>query len=95
MIPIVTSLSGVDNVAPFAKVLWCGLSFTEHSADNTEAQLVHFLDHNFARTCCGELLLDTIKACEPSAILASIGPVGYEVVQEDIASWKDIGLLHG
>lgn len=62
--------------------------------DNPAARLVDFLEFHFRRMSCGGLLLDLSKACKDSAALASVGPVGEDVVKKYVASWKAMGFLH-
>ncbi|KAI1123177.1 putative polyketide synthase [Nemania abortiva] len=70
-----------------------GVSAREHEGENPAILLVDFLEDNFVRMSCGGLLLDTARAREHSATLAGCGPVGEDLVQLYVRSWREIGFL--
>lgn len=62
--------------------------------DNPAGRLVDFLDKNFVRMSCGDLVLDTAKSTEHSETLRNLGPVDGDLVRKYVHSWKTIGFLH-
>ena len=58
--------------------------------ENPAARLVDFLEYHFERMSCGGLILDTQKVKQHSDIMVKEGPVGAEVAQFFVASWKEM-----
>ncbi|KAI0964716.1 hypothetical protein F4678DRAFT_468269 [Xylaria arbuscula] len=65
----------------------------EHEGDNPTILLINFLEDNFVGMSCGGLLLDTAKARQHSAALASCGPVREDLVRLYVRSWREMGFL--
>jgi hypothetical protein len=61
--------------------------------DNPAGRLVDFLEKNFVRMSCGDLVLDTAKSTEHSETLRNLGPVDGDLVRKYVHSWKTTGFL--
>jgi hypothetical protein len=84
-----------DRIVPFRD--WVKLvrrSPLHPETENPAARLIDFLDHNFERTWCGGLILDTTNAQEHSKAMAAQGPVSAEVARRYVGAWKKMGYLN-
>nr|AMJ52084.1 lijE [Ascomycota sp. F53] len=96
MNPVLADALGIpaDRIVPFHD--WVNMvrrSPLPAETDNPAARLIDFLDENFERMSCGGLILNTTKAKEHSATMASMGPVEGAVARKYVASWKKMGYL--
>ena len=82
----------IPNLIPFDE--WVDRVRKAPQKNNPAATLLDFLDSNYLRMSCGQLVLDTKKAVEHSKTLAAVGPVGEEVVRKYVRTWKEIGFIH-
>jgi hypothetical protein len=62
--------------------------------DNPAGRLVDFLDKNFVRMSCGDLILNTARSTEHSETLRNLGPVNGDLVRKYVRAWKAMGFLH-
>ena len=82
------------NIMPYEDWISRMKSFPTSKASSNPAELiVDFLDEHFVRMSCGGLIMDTTHAREHSHTLAGQGPVGADLVQKYVDSWKEMGFL--
>lgn len=80
-----------SNVVPFQE--WIERVRNAPQKDNPASTLLEFLEDNFLRMSCGELVLDTKKTLEHSKTLREVGPVSETVARKYIHIWREIGFL--
>ncbi|KAL5356303.1 hypothetical protein BJX96DRAFT_171486 [Aspergillus floccosus] len=82
-----------DRFMPFKEWLHIVVHSSKSETENPARRLVPFLEQNFERLSCGELVLDTTKAQEHSAVMRALRPVSAEVARGYIKAWKKMGFL--
>ncbi|KAL9115226.1 MAG: hypothetical protein Q9227_001020 [Pyrenula ochraceoflavens] len=78
---------------PFREWLGTIARSSKPEIENPAGRLAEFLEQNFVRLSCGELVLDTKKTQEHSAAMRALKPVSAEVVRGYIRAWKEMGFL--
>ncbi|KAL4815495.1 hypothetical protein BDW67DRAFT_176303 [Aspergillus spinulosporus] len=61
-----------------------------NEAENPALRIIDFLENNFERMACGDLVLDTKRAREHSLTLRNQGPVSMELVRKYIRAWQEM-----
>lgn len=83
-----------ENVIPFSEwVRRVKRSPLREETENPALRVIDFLEKNFVRMSCGELILGTSRSKEHSSTLAELGPVSAEVARRYIRAWKEAGFL--
>ena len=80
-----------SNVIPFDG--WLERVRNAPPKNNPASTLIEFLEDNFLRMSCGELVLGTKKTLEHSQTLRGVGPVSETVARKYIYIWREIGFL--
>lgn len=95
MILVLADALGVSkiNIIPFHDWISRVRRFSGSEADNPACRLVDFLESNFVRMSCGELILDTTKSTEHSPTLRKLNPLSDDMVKSYIHCWKNMGFL--
>ncbi|OIW25922.1 hypothetical protein CONLIGDRAFT_512814 [Coniochaeta ligniaria NRRL 30616] len=86
-----------DSIIPFRS--WIKRVKTSPLVPETENPaarpgMVDFLSGNFERMSCGGLILDTERAKEHSATMASEGPVSPALATKFVDAWRGMGFLN-
>ncbi|CAI7591626.1 unnamed protein product [Penicillium glandicola] len=89
---ILADVLNIPHLIPFQE--WVERVRGGPSKNNPASTLLEFLDSNYLRMSCGELVLDAQRTLEHSKTLAAVGPVSEEVVRKYIHIWKEIGFLN-
>lgn len=97
MIPVLADALDIPrkNVIPFDEWVKRVRNFPGSvDLDNPAAKLIGFLEGDFIRMACGELLLDTTNSRQHSKTLANVGPVSEDTARKYIQAWKKMGFLY-
>lgn len=95
VLPVLAAELGVPegSMMPFTEWVQRVRTFPGSLEDNPAGRLIDFLDGNFIRMSCGEMILETKKACEDSVTLNAVRPVDLAVVTKYLDWWKRTGFL--
>ncbi|KAF4629229.1 hypothetical protein G7Y89_g8917 [Cudoniella acicularis] len=97
MLPVLADALGIqhNNIMPFAEWVDCVRNPLSRIKDNENPAktLIDFLDNEYLRIGCGDVLLDTTKSREHSETLAGVRPVEDDLARKFIKFWKDTGFL--
>ncbi|WYZ46688.1 hypothetical protein EsH8_IX_000913 [Colletotrichum jinshuiense] len=95
MSPVLSDALGIppSGIVPFRDWLRLVCRSPLPETENPASWIVDFLDHNFERISCSDLIQDITKAQEHSKIMAGVGPVSSEVARGYVRAWKQMGFL--
>jgi acyl transferase domain-containing protein/thioester reductase-like protein/SAM-dependent methyltransferase/acyl carrier protein len=95
MSPILTRALGIpsNGIVPYRHWLRRITRSPLQESENPASRILYFLESDYERMSCGGLILDTTKTKEHSKTMASLGPVGPEVVEGYVRAWKEMGFL--
>ncbi|KAJ5698625.1 Type I Polyketide synthases (Type I PKS) [Penicillium macrosclerotiorum] len=89
---ILADALSIPHLIPFQE--WVERVRAGPSRNNPASTLLEFLDSNYLRMSCGELVLDVKRTLEHSKTLATVGPVSEEIARKYIHIWREIGFLN-